>query len=302
MNSVKFRIVLSLFVFNAFIVSAQELQCNVEINSERVQTQQTQIFEDMQNAITEFMNTTKWTDDEYEENEKIKCNLLIILGSNSTVNTFEANVQIQSSRPVFGTDYETPLINFLDNKWGFAYTVSQPLIFAENTYNSELTSLLAFYAYIIIGLDYDSFEKQGGTPYFNIARNIASLAEQQGGGTGWTSLSDTRDRYWVSENLNNAQFVDFRDAIYDYHRLGLDVFNEDPDGSREVIMGSLEKVAKVREVSPTSIMVNTFFDTKDSELVNIFSRGDMQLREQAIELLTKIDPTNSNDYKKALKQ
>ena len=302
MISVKFRISLFILFFTGFISKGQELQCNVEINAERVQTQERQIFDDMQSAISEFMNTTKWTDDEFEEHEKIKCNLLIILGKNSEINNYEANVQIQSSRPVYSTDYETPLLNFLDNKWAFSYTVSQPLIFSENTFTTQLTSLLAFYAYVVIGLDYDSFERQGGTPFFERARNIAANSEQQGGGPGWSSLSDSRDRYWVSENLNNAQFIDYRDAIYEYHRLGMDMFNEDPDASREIIIGSLEKMARVREVSPTSVMVNTFFDTKASELINIFSQGNVEIREKAVEMLSDMDPTNSNEYKKALKQ
>jgi hypothetical protein len=296
---------LLLFILNIFLqlnVTAQELLCNVEVNAERVQSQERQIFEDMQNAISEFMNTTKWTDDEFEETEKIKCNLLIILGKNSTVNTFEANVQLQSSRPVYGTDYETPLLNFFDNKWVFSYNVSQPLIFSENTFTTELTSLLAFYAYVAIGLDYDSFSKLGGTPYFERARNIAANSEQQGGGPGWGSLSDTRDRYWISENLNNTRFIDYREAFYDYHRLGMDTFAESPEDARKVIFDSLEKIEKVRQALPTAVMVNAFFDSKAAELVNVFSQGDPQLRTKAVELLTAIDPTNSNEYKKAMKQ
>ncbi len=284
------------------IASAQELLCNVEVNAERVQSQERQIFEEMENAISEFMNTTKWTDDEFEETEKIKCNILIILGDQSTVNNFQANVQIQSSRPVYGTDYETTMLNFFDNKWGFSYNISQPLIFAENTFTTELTSLLAFYAYAIIGMDYDSFSKLGGNPYFERVRNIAANSEQQSSGRGWTAMSDTRDRYWISENMNNTRFIEYREALYEYHRLGMDTFVDDPENARKVIFGALEKIEKVREALPTAVMVNSFFDSKAAELVNIFSQGDPALREQAIELLIRVDPTNANKYKKALKQ
>jgi len=294
--------VFSLVFCLSFQIKAQELLCNVEINSERVQSQERQIFDDMQNAISEFMNTTKWTEIEYEEEERIKCNLLIILGKESTVTNFQANVQLQSTRPVYGTDYETPVLNFFDNKWVFTYNVSQPLIFAENTFTTELTSLLAFYAYVIIGLDYDSFSKLGGNPYLERARNIAANSEQQGGGPGWTSLSDTRDRYWVSENLNNTRFIDYREALYEYHRLGMDTFAEDPENARKIIFEALQKIEKVRNELPTAVMVNSFFDSKAAELINIFSQGDPALREKAVELLTTIDPTNGNEYKKAMKQ
>ncbi|MDW7693610.1 DUF4835 family protein [Flammeovirgaceae bacterium SG7u.111] len=290
-----------LVMFFCTSLLAQELNCNVIINDKRVQTQERQIFADMQSAISQFMNTTKWTNDNVSEEERIKCNILITLGKNSTVNRFVADVQIQSLRPVYGTDYETPLLNFFDSKWQFEYNVSQPLIFAENTFTTELTSLLAFYAYVIIGMDYDTFEKGGGTPYYERALNIVSNSEQQGGGPGWTSRGDVRDRYWLSENLNSPLFQDFRDALYIYHRLGMDSFLEDQDESRSQIYASLEKINAVKTVSPSSVMLNAFFDAKAAELVNVFSKGNMELRQKAVDLLNRLDPPSSGDYKKALK-
>jgi len=291
----------SLLVIAFFPVQAQELNCNVIVNAERVQSQEQQIFTEMESAISQFMNTQKWTDDEFKEEERIKCNILITLGKRSSLTNFVADVQIQSLRPVYGTDYETPVLNFFDSKWQFEYNISQPLIFSENTFTTELTSLLAFYAYIMIGMDYDTFEPNGGTRFYERALNIASNSQQQGGGPGWTSTGDVRDRYWLSENLNSPLFQDFRQSLYIYHRKGMDVFAEKPTEARQEIVKSIEKINAVREVSPTAVTLNSFFNAKSAELVNIFSKGDLALREKAIDMLSSLDPTNSNNYRKAIR-
>jgi len=169
-----------------FTIWAQELNCNVIINAEQVQTQERQIFDQMQAAITNFMNTTQWTEDEFAEEEKIECNLLLTLGEESTITNFSAVAQVQSTRPVYGTDYNSPILNFSDNKWVFTYNPSDPLYFQENTFTTQLTSLLAYYAYIIIGLDYDSFSPKGGAPYYERALNI--LNNSQDTGPGWGAV------------------------------------------------------------------------------------------------------------------
>ncbi len=294
---------ISLFLLHSTIweLSAQELNCNVIINSERVQTQERQIFESMQTAIENFMNNTRWTDQEFEEHERIQCNLLINLRSESTITQFAADTQIQSVRPVYGTDYETPIFNFNDSKWIFPYNASDPLIFQENAFTTPLTSLLAYYAYIIIALDYDSFSPKGGNPYLERALNILNNTQDQGG-PGWNAFGDTRDRYWIIENLNSPQFEPFRQAFYRYHLDALDVFEKDPEQARTIILEVLEEIAKVNEAKPLSVMINNFFDAKGEELRNIFSRGDMALRTEAVEIMTELDPIQSSEYRKILKQ
>jgi len=299
MKQLIISLLLPIFLVTAAL--AQELNCNVIINDERVQTQERQIFQEMQQAIQQFLNTTKWTNDEFEEHERIKCNLLITLRKSSTVSNFAADVQIQSLRPVYGSDYETPIFNFLDPKWQYEYTPSQPLIFAENTFTTELTSLLAFYAYLLIGLDYDTFEKGGGIQFYDRARNIAQNSEQAGSGPGWTSLGDIRDRYWLSENLNSAQFEQFREALYLYHLKGLDIFATQPEVARKNILAALKLIDEVLKVAPTSVVINSFFDAKADELQQIFGQGDMQVRTEAAQLLTRLDPTNSADYRKMVR-
>lgn len=293
----KMLVLLLLFVVQKS--GAQELNCNVIVNSERVQTQEKQIFRSMQAAIASFLNDTRWSDEVFEEQERIKCNLLINLKPESTLTQFFADVQIQSVRPVYGTDYEALLFNFNDGKWGFDYKDSDPLIFQENTFTTPLTSLLAYYAYIILALDQDSFAPKGGTPYLERALNILNNAQEKGG-QGWTSF-DKRDRHQIIENLNDPQFAPYRQALYIYHREALDNFADAPEKGREKIVGVLEKLKTVNQVKPLSIMINNFFQAKTKELKHIFSEGDMQVRTKAVKIISSLDPLRSSEYKKILR-
>lgn len=301
----KQSIIMAMTLFSGLLavtqVQAQELNCTLQINADQVQTQEQQIFSDMQQALQQFMNTTKWTDTEFEEEEKIKCDILITLDKGTSITDFNARVQVKSLRPVYGTDYETPILSFFDNNWSFRYTVGQPLIFAENTYSTELTSLMAFYAYIIIGLDFDTFSEKGGDPYFERALNIVNNS-QNNGGKGWSGIGgDVRDRYWLSENLNSPQFEDFRKGLYTYHRLAMDNLTDDMEGGRTKILEVLQNIKEVQETQPTSVTLNSFFDAKSQELAQIFSRGDEAIQQQAVDLLIRLDPTNSNIYRKILR-
>jgi hypothetical protein len=182
-------------------------------------------------------------------------------------------------------------LNFADRDWQFEYIESQPLEYNDNTYTTNLTSMLAFYAYIIIGLDYDSFAELGGTPYFQRALAVVNNA-QQANRQGWQALGSNRNRYWLQENLNNSQMTDLRKAIYSYHRLAMDTFDKTPDQSREIILKSLKDIKKVRDINPSSILVISFFDAKAKEIVSIFSSGNIQVRRQAYDLVSTMDPSN----------
>lgn len=294
-------LVLFCCVFGLQSVQAQELNCTVQVNGDQVQTQERQVFTEMENAIQQFMNTNKWTDLDFEENERIKCDILITMNKGRSITNFSATVQIKSSRPIYGTEYETPLLNFVDNKWNFTYAPSQPLIFAENSYTTELTSLLAYYAYITLALDFDSFVKKGGNPYLERALNILNNSQANGGG-GWSGVGgDTRDRYWLVTNLNSPQFDDYRLGVYEYHRLAMDTFTEDPSNARQLILQVLQRMKRVRDQQPTSVTLNNFFDAKSQEIARIFSQGDETVRQQAVDLLISMDPTNAATYRKAVK-
>lgn len=293
------RIILVLFTALPLSVFSQELNCAVSINATQIQTSDAGIFKDMENAIEQFMNGRKWTNDTYKNHEKILCNFLITITKMPAIGSFSASVQVQSARPVYNSTYTSLLFNFADREWEFEYIESMPLEYNDNTFTSNLTSMLAYYAYLMIGLDYDSFSELGGTPYFQRALAVVNNA-QQSNLPGWQAIGSNRNRYWMVENLNNPQMTNLRKAIYNYHRLGLDTFESNPDESRQVILNGLREIKKVRDVNPNSILVVSFFDAKGKEISNIFSDGNIQVRRQAYDIVTAIDPSNRTTYEKMI--
>jgi hypothetical protein len=284
-------LLLSILLCISVISYGQELNCTVTVNSSQVQTTDRNVFKDMKNTMEQFMNGRKWSNDGFKNHEKINCNILITITKMPSIGTFEASVQIRSARPIFNTNYSSLLLNFADRDWEFEYIESQPLEYNDNTYTTNLTSMLAYYAYVIIGLDYDSFSELGGTPYFQKALTVVNNA-QQGNRSGWQPLGNNRNRYYLLENLNNPQMADLRKAIYSYHRLAMDTYDKTPDQSRDIILKGLRDIKKVRDINPNSILVISFFDAKAKEIVNIFSSGNIQTRRQAYDLVSTMDPSN----------
>jgi hypothetical protein len=290
----------SIFYLMLPTAHAQELNCTVNINvGPGVQGSDQGVFKDMKNALQQFMNTRKWTNDGFKQHEKIACNILININEMPSIGLYMASVQVQSARPVFNSNYSSLLLNYADRDWQIEYVESQPLEFNENTFTNNLTSILAFYAYVIIGLDYDSFSELGGTTYFQKAQMVVNNA-QSANREGWQPLGSNRNRYWLSENLMSGQLADLRKAMYSYHRLGLDVFDKTPDKSREVILKCLRDVKRLRDINPSAILVTSFFDAKAKELSNVFSDGDQQIRKQAYDLITAMDPINKGSYGKII--
>jgi hypothetical protein len=292
----KFFYITITFVFLSFVAKAQELYCNVNIDNSNVQLTAADktLVEDLKIQIANFMNNRKWTNDVMNPEERIKCNIFITIKEVPAFGSFVATASIQASRPVFESMYESTLINFFDKRFNFTFRPSEPLDFNENTYFSNLTSMLGFYAYIIIGMDYDSFSKLGGTPHFEKARNIANIAQNEE--EGWTAKESTNNRYWLIENLNNQQIMPLREGMYTYHRVALDNFIKDPENSRKEIFEMLKTIKQVTQFNPYSILVKTFFLTKLNELVKIFSEANPQMRPNVVELLQQLDPMNSEKY------
>jgi hypothetical protein len=292
---------LSLIVFLIFGIAAnaQELRCTVNINASQIQTSDRAVFKEMKNAIEQFMNTRKWTNDEFKTHEKISCGISLTITQMPSIGRFNANVQIRSERPVYNSNISTLVFNFADRDWEFEYIESVQLEYNDNTFTTNLTSMLAVYAYLIIGLDYDTFGELGGTPYFQRALAVVNNA-QQSGLPGWQPVGSDRNRYWIVENLNNPQMTELRKAIYSYHRLGLDTFDKNPDQSRDVILKGLREIKKVRDVNPRAVLVVSFFDAKGKELANMFSQGNVQARREAYDIISAIDPSNIKSYEKML--
>lgn len=287
--------------FSAILAMSQELECNVIINSEKIQTTEKKVFESMRKDITDFLNNRNWSDDAYKPEERIKCNFVItLLSLSGNVNNgfYSGTIQVQSLRPVFNTSYETVLINYLDKDLSFSYSESQPLYFNENSYTTNLTSVLGYYAYLILGVDYDSFSSLGGNPYFDKARNILNAAASNA--DGWDDR-ESNGRYWLQENYNSQQVALFREGFYNYHRLVLDSFAENQEEKRKEVLEFLKVIKQVNLLKPYALVIRSFFLAKSDELVNIFSQGDMKIRAEASRLLRELDPLNSEKYVKILR-
>lgn len=284
MRKFLFHIILIFWAENSL---AQELNCKVTVNAAPIQTQDRAVFKDMEKSIAQFMNSRKWTQDTYKNHEKINCSLFITLKDMPSYGNFEGGVQLMASRPVYGTNYETRLINYADLDFNFQYQESQPMEYNDNSYTNNLTSILAFYAYFILTMDYDSFAELGGSPYLQKAYQVVNNA-QSSGVTGWV-LGATRNRYNLIESLNNPQNLDWRKGTYQYHRLALDLFDKTPDVSRTKTLEVLGNYKKIFTVNPGTVLLVLFFDAKSNEIVNIFTNADLNMRREVYDLVTSMD-------------
>ena len=295
------RIYCFLFFFTLTLttsVIAQELNCQVSIVSTQVQgTTEKQIFDQLQKSIYDFVNNTKWTKDNYTATERIDCSILINVTSKLSSDEYTGTIQVQSRRPIFKSSYSSPLVNYTDKNFSFKYQQFQQLEFNLNTFQNNLTSVLAFYAYVIIANDYDTFSNLGGTEYFQKAQLIVSNA-QSASETGWKSFETNKNRYWIAENALQPVFQPIRECMYKYHRLGLDIMNEKPDDGRKEILKSTDLLVGVYKNRPASYIMELFFNAKGDELVNIFSKGLAEEKTKIVETLTTVDPSNTTKWYK----
>jgi len=278
---------------------AQDLNCDVTVNADQIQTSDRRVFLDMETTIENFMNGRDWTPDEFSVEERIKCTLSITLVDMPSIGSFKATVQIRSSRPIFNTSYESILFNFADRDWAFTYVESMPLDFNQNSYTSNLTSMLAFYAYVVLGLDYDSYGELAGDQYYQIAQVIVNNAAQSNF-PGWSALESTRSRFALIDDLTNPQMQVLRTGIYKYHRLGLDLYEENPEKTRANVLEVLESIREIKSRYPASIFVISFFDAKTDELVNIFDQASMQEKRKAYNLLVELNPNKTDVYSRII--
>jgi hypothetical protein len=292
------KLFIILLLIGAFKSSfTQELNCQVQVLSNQIAGTDKRVFESMQTAIFEFMNTRKWTNETFKIEERIDCSILINLTEKIGTDEFKGTLQIQARRPVYKTSYNTALLNFNDNDITFKYLESQPLEFVENTYTSNLTSILGFYAYYLIGLDYDSFSLNGGTPYLQKALAVVNNS-QSSGYQGWKAFDSNKNRYWLVNNMLDATFVSLRECMYNFHRKGLDVMYDNKENGRAAILQSLQDLKNVHQVKPLSFSLQVFFIAKADEIVNVFCGAYSDEKVKVVTLLNEIDPTNSNKYTK----
>jgi hypothetical protein len=276
---------------------AQELRCNVTVSAQRIQGANQNLFQTMQSDIYEFMNNRKWTDHIYSYDEKLRCNIMILLEEQLSADEFRGTIQVQLIRPVFDSSYETTILNIKDNDFRCRYVEFQPLEFNETSNRENLTNILAFYAYVILGYSYDSFSLEGGTPYFEKAQSIVNNSQNLPV-KGWKSFESERNRYWLLENIMNKSYSDFRRCMYNYHRNGLDLMSQRVEEGRANIAESLRDLQKVFRKRPSTYILQMFFDAKSDELVNVFSKSYPDERARVLAILNEIDPSNGSKYSK----
>lgn len=296
-------LVITLLFLSTTVGYSQELNCQVTIiNDSRMEitTVEKEIFEQLKQTIYELMNNTKWTKDKFKVEERINCQIQLQINSIPTPGTYEGSLQVQSSRPVFNGSYNTTLFNFQDDDITFTYARNAVLIYAPNQFRDNLTSVLAFYAYYIIGMDYDSFSLKGGTPYFTEAQQIVSNA-QAAGGKGWKSNEQgKRNRYWLVDNIQQQLFEPLRECLYEYHRKGMDILYENKETGRKNIYTALNKLSKVSSTRPNSVNVLNFAQAKLRELKELYQDATPAEKTEVVTVLKRIDPANSSKYEEIL--
>lgn len=274
---------------------SQELKCNVQISSQQIQGTNKQVFRTLQSSVYEFMNSTRWTDDVFTYDERIECSIIINLSSEVSTNEYSGSLQIQVSRPIYNSSYNTVLLNFKDDDVQFKYLEYQTLEYSEASTPESLEALLSYYAYMIIGLDYDTYSMEGGSPYFSKAEAIVNKM-QNSSVSGWKSYESKKNRYWLVENFLSSSYSAVRECLYRYHRLGLDNMAARLTESRSVIAESLKLLQKASRAKSGSYILQIFFDAKSDELVNIFSESFNEEKKRVYNILSEVDPANISKY------
>lgn len=302
--------ILILFSFIALLHSpahSQELQANITVIANRIPSSvDKQIFTNLQTALYNWMNGRKWTNVVFNSNEKIQCNFLLNLISASDNNTYTASLTVQTGRPIYNTSYQSPLMNFMDESVTFKYIQFQDLDFNENRVGgtdpltANLTAVFAYYAYMILGLNFDSYGLRGGDTYFQKAQNIVNNAPEANALNGWKPFDGLRNRYWLVENLTNPKYNPIHDAIYNYYRQGLDQMLDHETDARIAVMNALISLNSINNEFPNIMFMQFFFQGKGSEMGNIFKQGTPDEKSRALDILTRVDVSNINQYKQAL--
>ena len=292
------KYILSIFLFlNLITLSAQELNCSVKVVANNISGSNKQVFKTMETSISDFLNNTRWTNKNYKDQEKIKSVLTLIINEQEGSNHFKGSVQLQGVRPVYGSTYSTPLINFSDVDVDFTYEEFQPLVFNKTSYESNLVSLLSFYAYVIIGFDADSFATKGGSKYFETAQDIL-LTAQQGGLKGWNSVDGNKTRFQLIDNILNGTYADYRIMMYNYHLKGLDYMHRDQTQAKKIIANAIIRLKKIYSRRPNAFLLRLFLDTKADEIESIFKDGPQIDTRNLKEMLLRVFPARSENWNK----
>ncbi|RXR32163.1 DUF4835 family protein [Flavobacterium piscinae] len=289
------KLLVFVFLIALGITQAQELNCSVKVNSERITAANQQIFKTLETSLNEFVNKTKWSTREFKNNERIDCSMFINV-SEFNNNIFTATIQVQASRPVFNSTYSTPILNINDKDFTFRYVEFENLFFNPNSFDSNLVSVIAFYSYMILAMDADSFEYQGGNEYLEIAQNIVSVS--QAGGKGWSQSDGLQNRFFLVNDLLSSTFDPIRLGFYDYHKAGLDLMADDLAAGKEGVKNAVLTLSKINAVRPNAYLTRVFFDTKSDEILSIFTGGPKIDISDLVDNLNRVSPLNASNWSK----
>jgi hypothetical protein len=293
------RIVLLFFIlFSSSELLSQEVLCNVRVIPDKeIQISDRQKLQTLKKSVREFVNNRKWTNEVFTEDERIEFNISFNILSKVSTDRYAGTLQIQYSRPVFNSSYYSPILNYLDDEIEFDYIETQPLDYNENTHESNLSAILSYYTYIIIGLDYSTFSPNADNIYLQKAKKIVENAQSAPEG-GWKAFESNKNRYWLAEELLDAKYSSFHNVLYNYHRQGLDIMNEDNEKGRGYVTESIESMRKIKQLNPTAFILQLFFNSKADEISNIYSNAYQDEKNRIYKLLTELDPSNLNKYNK----
>jgi hypothetical protein len=283
-----------LLLFFVGVVQAQQLNCTIQVNSDKIASTNNQIFKNLKTSISDFVNKTDWTGEEYKQNEKIDCSMVIIINTYDS-NQFTATFQVQSTRPVFNSSYSSPVFNFNDNDFSFRYVEFENLQFNPSTFDSNLVSILAYYSYMILGFDGDTYSLMGGNKNYEIAQQIMTVA-QQGGYKGWSQADGNQNRFHLVSDVLSGTYDAYREALYQYHREGLDNMSNDLKGSKDKIIEAITTLSAIYKIRPNAFLTRVFFDAKVDELVSLLSGGPKVSLSETIDNLNKMSPLNVSKW------
>lgn len=292
-------IVIGIILMSGFDLTGQELNLKVIVNAPNINKADPATFVQLEQAMTEFMNTSEWTEDSFEPEERIEGTIQINITEEISVTDFKADLLIQTARPVYNSTYSSPILTIIDKNIVFKYQDNQPIEQSDNAYFDNLSSVLSFYAYLIIGYDYDTFSQNGGDPYFKRAQNVVQSipSARSGDNSGWEVQGDERNRFNKVDNMFNPRMQSFRSAYYEYHRKGLDMMYENPDRSRAVMASAITAMGQVNQSYPNAVTLQMFADAKRQEIIDVFTVAPKGEKGKVADILMKIDPTRADQYR-----
>jgi len=291
-----FTLLISLF---STIIIAQELNCSIQVSARQIEGTDREAFSEMRDALYDFVNNTIWTNYSFKLEERLECTILLTLSERISSDQYKGKLNLVLRRPVYKTNYNSTMFNYVDKDVEITYSLGEPIVFAENTFSSNLSSLVAYYVYIFLGIDADSFANLGGTQYFEKAQQIVQDA-QNTSEPGWKAFENMKNRYWLTENLLNPQYRPIRESIYEYHRLGLDQMYDNVEKGRSNIAESLKKLQQADRAKPGSFLLRLYLDAKRDEIIKVFSEGNPTMKAEVVNIMKEIDPSNGDKYSKIL--